>query len=80
MVNIGVRPTVSINSDNRTIEAHIFDFNEDIYNQRLEIALIQRVRDEIKFTSIEELKSQLALDEAHVRSILIPNDLAKNNR
>lgn len=73
MVNVGVRPTVSSNLDNRTIEAHLFDFNEDIYNQRLELSLISKVRKEIKFGSIEELKGQLAIDEIQVRTFFANN-------
>lgn len=70
MVNIGIRPTISDNPDNRTIEAHLFDFNEDIYNQRLEIVLIAKVREEKKFASIDELKIQLNADEKYVRNLL----------
>ncbi len=69
MVNIGVRPTISNNPENRTIEAHLFDFKEDIYNQRLEIALVKKMREEQKFNSIEELKAQLAQDETAARTL-----------
>lgn len=68
MVNIGLRPTISNNPDNRTIEVHIFDFNEDIYGERLDIHLVSKVREEIKFASIDHLKEQLLKDEKQVRA------------
>jgi riboflavin kinase/FMN adenylyltransferase len=60
MMNIGMNPTV--NGNKRTIEVHFFDFQEDIYGQRLRIDLLHRIRDEEKFESIDALKLQLAND------------------
>jgi riboflavin kinase/FMN adenylyltransferase len=62
MMNIGFRPTVD-NNHVRSIEVHILDFNEDIYDQVIEVRFINRIRDEKKFSSIEELKKQLDLDK-----------------
>ncbi len=70
MLNIGFRPTVSTNADHRTIEAHLLNFKDDIYNQNILISLHARVRDEKKFSSVEQLKQQLEKDEQVVRSIL----------
>ena len=61
MCNIGLRPTVS-SGNSRTIETHIFDFDEDIYGLDLEITFIRKIRDEIRFDSLEDLKAQLAID------------------
>ena len=61
MMNIGVNPTV--NGSSETIEVHFFNFNKDIYNHKIEIELIDRIRDEQKFESIEELKIQLVRDK-----------------
>jgi riboflavin kinase/FMN adenylyltransferase len=61
MMNIGVRPTV--NGTTETIEAHLFDFNQDIYGERLTIDCVCRIRNEIKFESIDRLKHQLELDK-----------------
>lgn len=60
MLNIGVRPT--IDGKIKTIEANIFNFNDTIYNENLKIELIQKIRNEKKFESIEELKIQLEED------------------
>jgi riboflavin kinase/FMN adenylyltransferase len=66
MLNIGVRPTVDGKS--QTIEAHIIDFNEDIYNQKLTIYLVQFLREELRFNGLEALKIQLQKDESIARS------------
>lgn len=70
MLNIGYRPTVSKQKDFRTIEVHILDFNEDIYSEEIIVEFVERVRNEQKFSSIDELKKQLAVDEKQVRGIL----------
>ncbi len=62
MTNIGFRPTVS-SGNVLTIETNIFDFCEQIYGLDLEVSLEQRVRDEVKFPSLEALKAQLAEDK-----------------
>ena len=69
MLNIGIRPTVS-NENNISIEVNIFDFQEDIYDQEISIKLITRIRDEQKFDSLEDLKTQLKKDEITSRTIL----------
>ena len=61
MMNIGTNPTVK--GLYQTIEVHFFDFNQDIYNKKIEIQLLERLRDEQKFSSIESLKTQLVLDK-----------------
>jgi riboflavin kinase / FMN adenylyltransferase len=61
MSNIGYRPT--INEGNLTIEVHIFDFDEDIYNQTITIRFIKRIRDEQRFDTMHELRDQLHLDQ-----------------
>lgn len=61
MTNIGYNPTV--NGKHQTIETHFFDFNENLYGKNLKIELLQRLRDEQKFSSVEELQSQLHIDK-----------------
>ena len=61
MMNIGHNPTV--NGKHQTIETHFFDFNKDLYGQNLKIELLQRLRDEQKFSSVEKLQSQLHIDK-----------------
>lgn len=68
MMNIGFKPTVD--SKKQTIEVHIFNFDEYIYGKYIEIDFIERLRDEQKFNSIEELKNQLDLDKEKSLSIL----------
>lgn len=60
MLNIGSRPTLSTG---RSIEVHIFDFSADIYGENIEIEFHHKLRDEHKFSSIDELSQQLAKDK-----------------
>ena len=68
MMNIGMNPTV--NGTKKTIEAHFFNFNNDIYNQTLKIEFVARLRDEQKFESVELLKKQLKLDEKNAKAFI----------
>ena len=61
MMNIGHRPTIGTNV--KSIEVHLFNFNEDIYGKVISIKMISKIRDEKKFSSIEALKEQLVKDE-----------------
>ena len=67
MMNIGVRPTID-DSMATHIEVHLFDFSEEIYNQKIRVSLVVRVRDEQKFIHVDALKNQLAQDEIFVRT------------
>ncbi|MGL5507734.1 MAG: bifunctional riboflavin kinase/FAD synthetase [Paraclostridium sp.] len=58
--NIGYNPTV--NGQSLSIETNILDFNEDIYGEVIRIEFLERIRDEKKFKSLEDLKSQLSKD------------------
>ena len=69
MLNIGTRPTLA-NGDERSIEVHIFDFHEDIYNKVLKLSLIKRTRGEVKFASKEQLILQLQQDTVEIKKIL----------
>ena len=68
MGNIGYRPTIDIGD--LTIEVNIFDFDEDIYGERITIFFLERIRDEVKFESISALRDQLIADKARVLEIL----------
>jgi riboflavin kinase/FMN adenylyltransferase len=61
MMNIGMNPTV--NGNTQTIEVHFFNFDQDIYGKKIQIDLLQRIRDEEKFESVDTLKIQLAKDK-----------------
>jgi riboflavin kinase/FMN adenylyltransferase len=75
MMNIGVRPTVNHNADHRSIEVHIFDFNEDIYDRSITLFFVGKLRDEQKFQDIDQLKAQLMLDQNSALAILSKEDL-----
>ena len=66
--SIGTNPTFA--GDAKTIETYIFNFNKDIYGQAIEVEFIERLRDEIKFTSIESLIVQMNTDMIEVEKIL----------
>ena len=65
MTNIGVRPTVG--GTVPTIETHILDFNEDIYGLPLRITFLRRIRNEVRFPSLDALKRQLEKDREACR-------------
>lgn len=70
MVNIGVKPTLGTNSET-VVEAHLFDYNgDDLYGKNLKIELIDRIRDEKKFESLDLLKQQLELDRVKALELL----------
>lgn len=62
MMNIGFRPTVT-DEKVRTIEVHIFDFDNDLYEKEIKVRMITRIRDEIRFNGIDELREQLKKDK-----------------
>jgi riboflavin kinase/FMN adenylyltransferase len=61
MMNIGVKPTLGENK--LSIEVHLLDFDKDIYNQKIQVHILERLRDEQKFESFEALKLQLEVDK-----------------
>ena len=68
MLNIGQRPTVG--GQNRTVEVHIFELDEDLYHKEITVYLIKQIRTELKFDSLEQLKDQLQQDKQTAKSIL----------
>jgi riboflavin kinase/FMN adenylyltransferase len=69
VTNIGVRPTFG--GLKRLVETCIFDFDGDLYGKKLTIDLVARLRDEMRFSSAEELKKQMAKDVQNARIILM---------
>jgi riboflavin kinase/FMN adenylyltransferase len=61
MMNIGTNPTV--NGQQQSIELHIINWSGNVYDQRLQVALLDRVRDEVKFDSMADLQVQLEKDK-----------------
>ncbi len=66
--SIGFRPTVD--GKERTVEVYLLDFDGDLYDETLILEFVTRLRDEIKFDSLEELARQIALDVKQVESAL----------
>lgn len=80
MLNIGNRPTVG-NEGGRSVEVNIFDFNEDIYNETITFTFTEHIRNEHKFSSLDELKEQLKKDERYIRTLyFIKENEGKNAR
>jgi riboflavin kinase/FMN adenylyltransferase len=71
VVNLGVRPTIAAASGELLLELHLFDFNEDIYGEDIEVTFHCCLRPERKFASLDELKSQIARDVAEARRLLL---------
>ena len=68
MMNIGIRPTFE--GQERTLEVHIFEFDEDIYGQTIQVRFVDRIREEMKFEGIEDLKKQLLQDKKETLHLL----------
>ncbi|WP_320042806.1 bifunctional riboflavin kinase/FAD synthetase [uncultured Desulfobacter sp.] len=68
VANIGFSPTFG--DDMFTIEVHILDFKEDIYESRIRVNMVKRLRDEIKFANIEQLSDQIRKDIQTAKEIL----------
>ena len=71
MMNIGHNPTLGENE--RSIEVHFFDLNEDLYDKVLSIALLEFIRPEEKFSSLDALKTQLQKDREFSKKYLLDN-------
>ena len=68
-VNIGFRPTVTEDGE-ALLEAHILDFDEDLYGKTIEIIFRRKIREEVKFDGLEALKRQIGADVRRVRELL----------
>jgi len=68
MLSIGYNPTV--NGEFKTVEVNIFDFDKEIYGDTATIYFLERLRDELKFSGLEELKAQLAIDKENSLKIV----------
>ena len=70
VVNIGLRPTLASPMPQLQVEAHLLDFKGDLYSEELELIFEEKLRDERKFSSREELMAQIVRDVAEARHIL----------
>jgi riboflavin kinase/FMN adenylyltransferase len=71
-VNIGTNPTFTPDKQTASVEAYLLDFDGDLYGQVLGLEFVARLRDELRFTSVEALVEQIWKDVARVREILEP--------
>jgi riboflavin kinase / FMN adenylyltransferase len=69
VANIGRRPTVNAEPESR-LEVNVFDFDGDLYGQDITVALVAYIRAEVKFSGLDALKAQIAVDAAEARRLL----------
>ena len=72
-VNVGVRPQFHSDAHRSLVEAHILDFDEDLYGQDVELEFIARLRNESKFASVDALVQQIGEDVKQTRALLSKN-------
>ena len=68
VTNIGTRPTFG-DADRPVIEAHVFDFDRDLYGQRVRLSFVQRLRDERAFPDVDALRAQIDADVRSARRL-----------
>jgi riboflavin kinase/FMN adenylyltransferase len=68
VASVGTRPTVG--GKEWLLEAHLFDFDRDLYRERLDVDFIARLRDEIRFASLESMTAQMRGDARQARALL----------
>jgi riboflavin kinase/FMN adenylyltransferase len=67
--NVGIRPTFQ--GRKLTVEAHLLDFTGDLYGDRMELHFLQKLREEMRFTGPDELKTQIHADIQEARNYWI---------
>ncbi|MFN7622936.1 MAG: riboflavin kinase, partial [Acidobacteriota bacterium] len=77
VTNVGKRPTVS-NDGISKIEAHLLDFDRDIYDQNVRLRFLHRLRGERKFSGLEELKAQISRDRDRAISYFEREPIRRN--
>jgi riboflavin kinase/FMN adenylyltransferase len=77
MMNQGTRPT--FDDHRRVLEAHLFDFDGDLYGEWVRVEWVERLRDVRRFAGVEHLQDQLRRDRARAQAILAggPTDLSR---
>jgi riboflavin kinase/FMN adenylyltransferase len=68
VASLGTRPTV--NGSEPLLEAHVFDFSGDLYGRLIEVEFIAKLRDEVRFDSLDSMVVQMKMDAAQAREIL----------
>jgi riboflavin kinase/FMN adenylyltransferase len=70
VTNVGIRPTFKSNELSENIETHILDFDQNLYGEEIKLEFVSRLRNEMKFSSVEALVTQITKDIARAREIL----------
>ena len=70
MMNIGCRPTLNEDYQQDILEVNLFDFDGDLYQKKMKVYFIKKIREERKFTNLEALSQQIANDKLWVHKIL----------
>ena len=68
-LSIGYRPTLKNNHEHK-IEVHIIDFNENIYDKSIEISIVKKIRNQVRYESLDKLKKQIKIDIDNIFQIL----------
>jgi riboflavin kinase / FMN adenylyltransferase len=68
--NIGINPTFTPDKQTPNVEAHLLDFDRELYGQEVKLEFVERLRDELKFDSVEALLEKIREDIAQTREIL----------
>ena len=68
-LSIGYRPTLKNNHEHK-IEVHIIDFNENIYDKSIEISIVKKIRNQVRYESLDKLKKQIKIDINNIFQIL----------
>lgn len=69
-INLGRRPTFYDNAEHSILEAHVLDFDGDLYGQTVRVRFVERLRGEEKFPSVEALVAQMTVDCVRARAVL----------
>jgi riboflavin kinase/FMN adenylyltransferase len=67
VANLGIRPTI-VGVPKLLLEVHVLDFSDDLYGQHVRVEFLHKIRDEMKFDSLDALKTQIGKDVAVARS------------
>jgi riboflavin kinase/FMN adenylyltransferase len=73
IANIGTRPTVG--SSKALLEVHLFDFSDDLYGRHVEIDFLRKIRDEQRFSSFAELRSQILQDVDNAKNFFADREI-----
>ena len=68
MTNVGVRP--SVDGSRRLLETHLFGYEGDLYGLTLRVELVEKIRDEKRFSSVEELRAQIEKDFNKIKELM----------